>query len=470
MVKRSGSMAWGAMACIVALGFVLRALAANGDLWTDEAWSLIMAGEAGGPLGVITNINHDNNHHLNSWWLQLVGPDAPVWLMRGLSVVSGTATIAFAGMIGWRQSKAAGLVAALLFAVAPIMVVFGSEARGYAPMLLALVVLIWCVDRWLSDPSRAFPTRLATIAALIGTFGHLLMLPSVMLVALWVMAARIGVRGVQRAIEESVRRMTVPVATSLFVAAMIAVIGFNSPGGFKVGGVTPFAWDSYRGALNELIYLTTGLSPSGVGELILAAIAVLILALRAEIMPHRKWLAAVMLITLPLLVALIHPGNSQFARYYLPVAVGLMLLLGDVIGAAFKARGGYAIVAGLLLGVMTTACLIYDRSFIASGRGRGGAPVRIMMAQAPRGTTVAIDQQRTRAILSVAADPLRYPLTIHTNTCGDERYRLVERFAPDPANAPIIRCGVRLDPIARADAVPPSGQGWTLYARHGAAR
>jgi hypothetical protein len=58
-------------------GFTLRCLAAQGGLWTDEAWSLVYAQQASDALGILTRINHDNNHHLNSLWLLTVGPEAP---------------------------------------------------------------------------------------------------------------------------------------------------------------------------------------------------------------------------------------------------------------------------------------------------------------------------------------------------------------------------------------------------------
>src|SRR5512142_1486457 len=122
---------WAAVGAIALVGLVLRVFAAQGGLWTDEAWSMIYAAKAGGPLGVFLNINHDNNHHLNSLWLQLLGLGAPPALARALSIAAGTAAIIIAGMIGRRRSVTIGLVAAALFAVSPALVTLGAEARGY---------------------------------------------------------------------------------------------------------------------------------------------------------------------------------------------------------------------------------------------------------------------------------------------------------------------------------------------------
>ena len=61
------------LGAIVLLGLGLRLASAQGGLWLDEAWSAVLADEVGTPLGIFLSINHDNNHHLNSLWLQLVG-------------------------------------------------------------------------------------------------------------------------------------------------------------------------------------------------------------------------------------------------------------------------------------------------------------------------------------------------------------------------------------------------------------
>ncbi len=116
-----------------------------------------MAIDAGTPLGVFLRINHDNNHHLNSLWLQLVGPHASPMLQRALSIACGTLTVLVAAAIAARHGVAAMLCAALLFAVSPLLVTYGAEARGYAPMLLALLTAVWLVARWLDDTERRVP-------------------------------------------------------------------------------------------------------------------------------------------------------------------------------------------------------------------------------------------------------------------------------------------------------------------------
>ena len=75
----------------------LRLLAARGDLWLDELWSLSFARQMTSPLDVWTAIHHDNNHPLNTLYLfvvvHLVGAHASPMLFRLLSLVSGAAML-----------------------------------------------------------------------------------------------------------------------------------------------------------------------------------------------------------------------------------------------------------------------------------------------------------------------------------------------------------------------------------------
>ena len=108
---------WGAVAAACLAGFALRLAAARGALWTDEAWSMIYAADAGTPAGVFWRINHDNNHHLYSLWLQAIGSGASPLLARLPAILAGTLSILVAAVFVGRRSRSAGLIAALLFAV-----------------------------------------------------------------------------------------------------------------------------------------------------------------------------------------------------------------------------------------------------------------------------------------------------------------------------------------------------------------
>lgn len=136
-----------ALLAILGVAVWVRILSAHGGLWVDEAWSAVLVARADTPWAVFTSINHDNNHHLNSLWMQAVGYAAPPLALRALSIVTGAATVLVVAAIGARRSAAHALVGAALFALSPILVNYGSEARGYAPMLLCAVGAILVAAR-----------------------------------------------------------------------------------------------------------------------------------------------------------------------------------------------------------------------------------------------------------------------------------------------------------------------------------
>src|SRR6476620_11314776 len=149
--KRQSQTWWATVGAVALAGLALRIAAARGGLWTDEAWSVIYAARARDAAGVFIRINHDNNHHLYSLWLQAIGPAASPMLARAPAVVAGSLCIVVAALIADRRSRRAGIVAALLFAISPSLVVFGSEARGYAMMLLAALAMLLLVSDAVDD-------------------------------------------------------------------------------------------------------------------------------------------------------------------------------------------------------------------------------------------------------------------------------------------------------------------------------
>ena len=51
---------------------------------------MVYAAEARDPVGVFLRINHDNNHHLYSLWLQAIGPAALPMLARAPAILAGS--------------------------------------------------------------------------------------------------------------------------------------------------------------------------------------------------------------------------------------------------------------------------------------------------------------------------------------------------------------------------------------------
>ena len=117
--ERQSRSWWMAVGAAALAGLMLRIAAARGGLWTDEAWSVIYAAQARDAAGVFLRINHDNNHHLYSLWLQAIGTHASPMLMRLPAIIAGTLSVPLAALVVARRSAWAGIAAAILFAVSP---------------------------------------------------------------------------------------------------------------------------------------------------------------------------------------------------------------------------------------------------------------------------------------------------------------------------------------------------------------
>ncbi len=379
------------LVAIALLGLVLRIAAAKGDYWLDEAWSAVFARDAATPGRVFFAINHDNNHFLNTLWLQLVGWGALPVIGRALSIVSGTAGVLVAGLIGARRGRRAATVTALLFAVSPILVTYGSEARGYAPMLLALLTSIWIVDRELNGTAVRHGAIWLGLAALVGMLAHVSMLFGIAALSFWVAAQSWRQSGPRPAALATLRLMGRAILAAAAVLLLIAVSANAVPDGFRMGIRTSFGWAPFIDALAYMIAFTIGW-PFKVGFWLLPVLLVpAVMAIRG-----RALFYFIAILGLPIAVAILQPDNAAFPRYYLLSAVALLLLLADLLAGRRRA-------AWLPLALLVGGSLIVDVRIVMGGRGWTGVAAGMLAVQSPKGARVLVDDARDSAVLEAAA-------------------------------------------------------------------
>ena len=172
-------------AALVVAGAVLRVLAAQGELWLDELWSFRLVHTVTEPAGIFMRLHHDNNHHLNSLYLWFV-TESPVWIRYRLHVlVAGTATLALAALIARREGgRAPALGALLALGGSFLMVLYASEARGYALAVCFAFLAVLLAARFL-ETGRYWWAALYSIAALFGILSHLTFLHALMGLMVW---------------------------------------------------------------------------------------------------------------------------------------------------------------------------------------------------------------------------------------------------------------------------------------------
>lgn len=459
MTRPQATPPWLLLFAIAAIGLAVRVAAARGGLWLDEAWSAVFAADVGTPAGVFLNIHHDNNHHLNTLWLQWVGIDADPLVQRALSIATGTAGIVVAGLIVAPQGRVAAVIAALASALSPILVTYGSEARGYAPMLLAVLILVLVVGRWLDRPDRPPPVIGLAVICILGVLAQMTFVFGTGIVAGWVFLRRAGETSLRRALIDTARVMAVP---SLATLATIALIVRWLPGatGFTIGHLTPFSGGDLLAGQRAMLAYTVGAPVERGRTLLLAGGVIAALALLPQL-TARRWLYLLALVGVPLGCAVVQIGNVAIPRYFLIGGAAALLLVADAGAVALSRGGGWRIVALAALGAMLIGSVVRDAALIADRRADPSAVVRVMRSIAPAGSTVSLDRERAAPVLQVAAAQATYAAPIVP--CG--RFLFVDRDGDEPFPAAPTRCGVAYRPVAAAHPTGLSGTHWTLYER-----
>ncbi|MFZ4406607.1 MAG: hypothetical protein ACOYOH_04660 [Paracraurococcus sp.] len=126
------------------------------SLWSDEAFSAWWIHKPLGYLwteGLVIETTPPLYYSLLKLWAVFAG-DGDVAL-RLFSAVAGTATIPVVFLLGLEVAgPVAGLLAALLFAVAPMQIYFAQEARVYALLPLAFGVALLGLQRFLASAAQ----------------------------------------------------------------------------------------------------------------------------------------------------------------------------------------------------------------------------------------------------------------------------------------------------------------------------
>ena len=119
-----------AAVAILLLGITLRLRGVFTDFWLDEIWGLRIALDAPSWLALITRIHADTNHPLMSLYMRAIGPVQHWEWYRAFSLLCGIGTMLLI------RDRTYRILAALSFP----LIVYSSEARGYAPAAFFLLL------------------------------------------------------------------------------------------------------------------------------------------------------------------------------------------------------------------------------------------------------------------------------------------------------------------------------------------
>jgi len=456
---------WAAVAALTLVGLGLRIAAARGGMWTDEAWSVVNAAQARDPLGVFLRINHDNNHHLNSLWLQAVGVHASPILARAPAVLAGTLAIPTAASLFARRSAAGAIAAAALFAFSPIMVIYGSEARGYSSMMLAMLFMTLLTTNAVEGRvSGATPWLIALTAAL-GVLSHLTMLAPVALLSLWVYLERRSSVGLSDAVSDALTLMGPALVASAAMLLLVLIPAIVSPTGLQTGGYNPFNFQNYIVGLSNMESWTVGWTfPTrwlAIIPLLGIGLAALVRRPIAMDSGPRSRLYGILITGVPLVIFVERIGNAQFARFFLCSAIALLLLGAEWAAQAAKGNRTNRVLCTTASLLFVLTAFSHDRRFLELARGQPERAIQLMEGEAPRGAPVDIHTHMLVAPMIVAAEQADYPLA-QAEGCAPAKFMIVARDALSTPD--IMRCGRRMRAIGWSDATDLTGDAWVLYA------
>ncbi len=159
------------IAGLLLVGAALIVAAGRGTLWFDELLSLQWARSAQHPWHILELYRHDNNHPLNTLWLLLAGEDRHPWVYRALSMLSGFVVLVLVWLAARRLSEKFAWVPLLLAVTSFPLVLYASEARGYAPVLACLLGA-WLVVSTKTDCSAVWHVPVFWLLCLGAMFAH----------------------------------------------------------------------------------------------------------------------------------------------------------------------------------------------------------------------------------------------------------------------------------------------------------
>ncbi|HLH10308.1 MAG TPA: hypothetical protein VKV77_00340 [Methylovirgula sp.] len=365
MSTRSRAFAASILALTLA-GFVLRLICARGDLWLDEIWSLQNLEYIGTIGGIFWGISQNNNHILNSLWLWFVGPDASPAVVRLESIILGTLTIPAAAKLCGRSGEVAGLSGAALVAFGAIFVHYGSEARGYAGLILMIFVAADTLEDYLEGSTHRSRWIFGACVALGALFHLTMLIAAFVLIAATLARIQWRSRSLAHTLSAGAD-LALPAILGALPALSFLIAGIAVTHKIQLGTQVPFSFERLAQGLATLCEATLGL-PYHWPLWLCAMIAILAIgAAFLVVAPERRILPFSCLFLPPLIAILARLPNVHIARFHLVGAVGLVILCADLFAKLRNMRqNGFALALAF---AFATGNALNVAPLIAIGRG-----------------------------------------------------------------------------------------------------
>jgi hypothetical protein len=355
--------------------------AARGDLWLDEIWSLSFARQANSVSDIFVRFKHDNNHVLNTLFLYGVGEQQPLFVYRLLAVLSGIGSVLIAGWVAKKDwGHLESLCAMFLIGTSYPLLLYFSEARGYAPAILFGVAAYATLGR---NPAscQGWKVLLFWSASTLGVLAHATFVILTVAFAVWSLADEIQARA---PLGQAARRLVVRHGVPLVFCGIWYVYFLKE---MVVGrGPVYSTWS----VIGQASVLALGL-PDVTAFHWIAIVLLLVLVGWGAACLHRqgdtRWVFfPVAIVFSPALLLLVASREFLYFRYFMVCVPFLLLLLAYLVGRCFHSFPrpwrwlGFAVIAVLSVGNAPRDVLLF-----ALGRGSYAAALEYISARSPNG-------------------------------------------------------------------------------------
>ncbi|HEY4284964.1 MAG TPA: glycosyltransferase family 39 protein [Chthoniobacterales bacterium] len=360
-------------AIVVVVAVALRVRGALNDLWLDEIWSLGIASTLQSPVEIFTKVHRANNHYLNTLILYFLGQHGNWPGYRIPAVVAGSVAVILAGLIGYRRDKTNALIAMLVTASSYVLVLYSSEARGYAFVICFSFLSYYLLDLYLDNP-RYSVGLLFSLSAILGFISHLVFIHFFVAAFLWT----------SWRILQSPRPVVKCMITTIFScyivpAAFLAGLYFIDIRRLEIGGGPHVGLlDGYTESLAWSVGAPATDLTQKIGIVIAAAglIAGLWILWREKSSSFVFFLSVIVLA--PLGLALFGHTEMFYARFFIIGTAFLSILLSFVLARIYERGSAGRVICSVLLAAYVAANGCHIAILFKYGRGQITEAIRFM--------------------------------------------------------------------------------------------
>jgi hypothetical protein len=357
---------------VLIAGCVLRAWAAGGDLWIDEIWSLNQMRVAASSDGMgdwLALLFHSNTHPLSTFYMRAVDgwtTAAPSsFQLRLLSLLSGILSLFLIAWWGWKRNPATAIIMTTLFAISYPMINYSGEARGYGPMILAILGASYALERYLKSPTKK--TLLTFVLfSLLGLLSHLTFVIVQAGLGFWALAALY-----------SKRRNIISTAAALVPLFGLQLITISAYGSIALDNMVRGGDCCPEPALDSVRIMTDwtfGLDANEVTSLLPLMLLTLLIGFVIFRLVQQKdpaWIALTIIIfAFPLITFIVETKPNVIHRYFLPSAVFALLTVGSVLSRLWQKNGWSRWASALAITLFCLGNVDLLLNFSEAGRGQ----------------------------------------------------------------------------------------------------